>query len=346
MRTHRIVDIAEQAGLSPATVDRVLHGRRGASPRAVRAVEQAVTELDRQAAALRLGARSLVLDLVMLAPRRFSGEVAEALESALTGLRPAAVRVRHHLRESGTVEDVVADLDGLGRRGRTCHGVLLKAPDDPRVADAVDRLTERGIPVVTLVTDVEGSRRVAYAGPDHDSAGRTAAHLVHRWSGRESGGVLVTLSSAGFVGERTRVAAFAAQLASEAPGLVLRRVPDADGLDERMAAVLGAEVDALEDLVGVYSVGGANRAILTVLEAKGMRPAVFVGHDLDADNLELLRTGRIDLVLHHDLREDARHAVRAVLQHHGLAPGSPTSAPSGVQVVTAHNIPARSTARG
>lgn len=341
MRSHRIVDLAEQAGLSPATVDRVLHGRAGASPRAVRAVEQAAAELDRQAASLRLGARSLVLDVVMQAPNRFSGEVREALESQLTGLRPATVRARFHLRESGTVEDVVATIDGIGRGGRTSHGVLLKVPDDPRVAAAIDALADRRIPAVTLVTDVRRSRRVAYAGPDHESAGRTAAHLVHRWGARERGTVLVTVSRSSFVGERTRMEAFVDQMATDAPGLAVRRVTDADGLDETTAAVVADELATIEDLVGVYSVGGANRAILESLREKGASPAVFVGHDLDSDNLELLRTGGIDLVLHHDLREDARSAIRAVLQHHGLAPGAPTSVASGVQVVTRHNIPAR-----
>lgn len=327
--------------MSPATVDRVLHQRPGASPRAVRAVEQAIAELDRQAGALRLGARSLVLDVVMQAPDRFSGEVRAALESQLVGLRPAAVRARFHLQEAGTVEDVVATLDGIGRRGRTSHGVLLKAPDDPEVAVAVDALAGRGIPVVTLVTDVHGSRRIAYAGPDHDSAGRTAAHLVHRWGGGPTGTVLVTLSRSTFVGERTRVEAFVDQLAREAPGLVVRRVTDADGLDASTAAVVTAELATVDDLLGVYSVGGGNRAILAALAAKGASPAVFVGHDLDSDNLELLRTGAIDLVLHHDLREDARSAIRAVLRHHGLEAGAPTSIASGVQVVTRYNVPAR-----
>lgn len=341
MRSHRIADVAEQAGLSPATVDRVLNGRPGASPRAVRAVEQAIAELDRQAGALRLGARSLVLDVVMQAPNRFSGEVRDALELQLTGLRPAAVRARFHLRESGTVEDVVGTLEGIGRRGSTSHGVLLKVPDDPRVAGAIYDLAERGIPAVTLVTDVHGSRRIAYAGPDHESAGRTAAHVLHRWSGRETGTVLATLSRASFVGERTRAEAFVDQLGEDAPGLVVRRVSDADGLDAATADVVTAELGSGDDLVGVYSVGGANRAILAALRAKGVAPSVFVGHDLDPDNLELLRTGEIDLVLHHDLREDARSAIRAVLQHHRLAPGAPTSLASGVQVVTRHNIPAR-----
>lgn len=341
MRRHRIVDVAEQAGLSAATVDRVLHGRGGASPRAVRAVERAVAELDRQATSLRLGARSLVIDVVMQAPDRFSGEVRTALESELTGLRPAAVRARFHLRESGTVADLVATLDAIGRRGRTSHGVLLKAPDDPAVVVAIDALTERGIPVVTLVTDVHGSRRIAYAGPDHVSAGRTAAQLVRHWGARRSGTVLVTLSRSTFFGERTRVEAFVDEMAREAPGLEVRRVTDGDGLDVSTAAVVTAELARVDDLVGVYSVGGANRAIHAALTAKGVTPAVFVGHDLDPDNLDLLRTRAIDLVLHHDLRDDARNAIRSVLRHHRLAPGAATSIASGVQVVTRHNIPAR-----
>ncbi|WP_338749233.1 LacI family DNA-binding transcriptional regulator [Janibacter alittae] len=341
MRGHRIADIAEQSGLSAATVDRVLHGRPGASPRAVRAVEQAIAELDRQAGALRLAARSLVLDVVMQAPTRFSGEVRDALEAQLTGLRPAAVRARFHLRESGTVEDVVSTLEGIGRRGRTSHGVLLKVPDDPAVAGAIAALAGRGIPAVTLVTDVSGSARIAYAGPDHESAGRTAAHLIHRWGGREAGAVLVTLSRSSFVGERTRAEAFVDQLARDAPGLSVRRVSDADGLDAATADVVTAELGTGDDLVGVYSVGGANRAILASLRAKGVAPSVFVGHDLDPDNLELLRTGEIGVVLHHDLHEDARSALRAVLQHHGLAPGAPTSMASGVHVVTRYNVPAR-----
>src|SRR6478735_6972009 len=186
--SHRVRDIAEQSGLSEATIDRVLHGRPGASPRAVQAVEQAMLDLDRQQTQLRLAARTLVLDVVIQAPSRFSSAVRTALEEELPALRPAAVRARFHLRENAAV-DV---LDGLGRRGRVCHGVVLKAPDDPRVAAAVARLSARGIPVVTLVTDVRDSARVAYVGLDNAAAGATAAYLVTKVLGDRRGDVLLT----------------------------------------------------------------------------------------------------------------------------------------------------------
>ena len=42
---HPLKDIAAQAGLSEATVDRALHGRSNVSAAAVRAVERRMTEL-------------------------------------------------------------------------------------------------------------------------------------------------------------------------------------------------------------------------------------------------------------------------------------------------------------
>lgn len=341
VRTHRIADVAEQSGLSPATVDRVLHGRAGASPRAVRAVEQAVAELDRQQRSLRLGARALVVDVVMQAPGRFSDQVRAALESQLAAVGPAAVRARFDARESGTSEEVAERLDAVGRRGRTSHGVLLKAPDDPVVATAVTRLHERGIPTVTLVTDVHESPRIAYVGPDNESAGRTAAYLVARWVPERAGSVLVSVSRTSFAGETSRAQAFAGQLAVEAPGAALVEVTDADGLDRTTSEGVRAALAEVDDLVAVYSVGGGNRATTSVLAELGLRPRVYVGHDLDDDNRELLRSGVIDVVLHHDLRADMRAALRQLLRHHGLLAGAPTSVPAEVQVVTPFNIPAR-----
>ena len=47
-------EIARQAGVSDATVDRVLHGRPGVREVTIRQVEQAIADLDRQRTQLRL----------------------------------------------------------------------------------------------------------------------------------------------------------------------------------------------------------------------------------------------------------------------------------------------------
>lgn len=338
---HRLRDLADQAGLSLATVDRVLHGRPGVSARAVRQVEQAVLDLDRQQAQLRLAARTLMLDVVMQAPARFSQAVREALESELAGVRPAAVRARFDLRERGDVGDLVDVLDRVGSRGRTSHGVLLKAPDHPDVVAAIDRLHARGIPVVTLVTDVRRCSRIAYVGLDNDAAGATAAYLLSSWLGTLPGDVLVTVSRSSFFGERERRDAFVARMAVRAPGRALVEVGEGDGLDETTAAAVREALRDERDIAGVYSIGGGNRAIATELARAGREPHVFIGHDLDRDNVALLLGGTLSAVLHHDLHADMRRALRQVLRHHRLAPGAPTSVRANVQVVTPFNLPAR-----
>ena len=95
------------------------------------------------------------------------------------------------------------------------------------------------------------------------------------------------------------------------------------------------------DIDTVYSIGGGNTAMLEAFVARGRVPRVFVGHDLDADNLTLLRRQQITAVLHHDLRADLRQVCRLLLQQHGALPGRPWSRTSQIQVITPFNEPAR-----
>ena len=116
----KVREIAVQAGLSKATVDRVLHRRGGVRTDTVRLVERAIADLDRQRTQLRLGGRTFMVDLVVQAPARFSSAVRAALEAELPSLAPAVVRSRFSFRESGPVTELVAVLDRIGRRGS--HG--------------------------------------------------------------------------------------------------------------------------------------------------------------------------------------------------------------------------------
>jgi LacI family transcriptional regulator len=336
VRRPRVADIALQAGLSRATVDRVLHGREGVRPETVAQVERAIAELERQRTQVQLSGRTMVVDLVMQAPERFSTASRQALEAELVSLRPAVVRSRAQLSEQSDPESAARVLRRVAARGS--DGVILKAPDHPLVEAAIAELAEQKIPVVTFVTDVPTSRRAAYVGVDNRAAGATAAYLVTRWS-HHDGPVLVTLSSSWFHGEEQREAGFRAAMADLAPERRLCEVPDTDGLDATMRAKVRDLLEAAPDITACYSIGGGNRAILDVFDELGRPPEVFVAHDLDADNRRLLRTRRISAVLHHDLRADLRRSTRLLLQAGGVLPGSPASVPSQIQVVTPFNEP-------
>jgi LacI family transcriptional regulator len=60
---------------------------------------------------------------------------------------------------------------------------------------------------------------------------------------------------------------------------------------------------------------------------------VFIGHDLDADNLALLQNSQLSAVLHHDLQHDMRMAYLLVMRALGFGAGQVRLTPSAVQVV-------------
>ncbi len=329
---YKVREIAQQSGLSEATVDRVLHDRPGVRENTRAEVMQAIADLDKQRTQLRLNGRRYLVDVVMQTPHRFSDAFRAAVEAELPAFAPAMVRARFHLWESGSTAQMVDTLSRI----RGSHGVVLKAQDEPEVAEGIDALVAAGVPVVTYTTDVPTSARCGYVGIDNHGAGVTAAYLMNQWLGAERSDVLITVSRAAFRGEGEREVGFRSALRGSGRGVV--EVSDSDGID---ATNEGLVLDALKRhprVEAVYSPGGGNTATVAAFECLERRCRVFIAHDLDADNRRLLRDGRISVVLHNDLRADARLAVRQILQHHGALPAEPMR-PAPIQVVTPYNLP-------
>ena len=329
---YKVREIAQQSGLSEATVDRVLNSRPGVRENTRAEVMQAIVDLDKQRAQLRLNGRRYLIDVVMQTPARFSDSFRAAVEAELPAFAPAMLRARFHLWESGSTAHMVDALTKL----RGSHGVILKAQDEPEVAEAVDRLVDGGVPVVTYTTDIPASARCAYVGIDNHGAGVTAAYLMREWLGSAPSDVLITLSRAVFRGEGEREVGF--RSAMRGTGRTIVEVSDSDGIDATNERLVLEALERHPDVGAVYSVGGGNTATIAAFERLERPCRVFVAHDLDADNRKLLRDGRISVVLHNDLRADARLAMRSILQQQGALPVEPAR-PVPIQVITPYNLP-------
>jgi LacI family transcriptional regulator len=332
--THRfpIKEVARQSGLSTATVDRVINNRSSVSPQTKARVAAAISELEGQEAQLSARGRRMFFDFVIEAPTRFSREIQKAAEQVLPRIGSAVCRPRFQAQEIMSQENVTTALSRIAKRGS--HGVCIKARDLPTIRSAVDQLIAAGIPVITLVTDLTTTKRIAYVGLDNASAGHTAAYLIAKTVGGSDGTVLTSRSQDQFLGEEEREVAFKATLNRLCPNLRVIDASGGSGVHFETSRIMKSTVAGLDQIRAVYSMGGGNTAILNALEQNGSLPDVFVAHDLDHDNRQLIEDGRLSYVLHHDLRVDLQNVFHAFMHHHKLMPVPPHTAISHIQVVT------------
>ena len=329
-------EIAFQAGVSLATVDRVLNNRSGARATTKARVQAAITELERQYSASGLAGTRVSLDVVIEAPTRFTDAVRRAFEVELSTLRPANVTLRFHMSERWDVADLVALLSQIRRRGS--HGVILKAPVLPAITDAARRLMDARIPVATFVTDQPENARIAYIGIDNHKAGAAVAGLMTPMFGDRPADVLITLSSADFAGETDRAAGFETELNSLTSDIHVHRAAEGMGLATTTREIVEKALAKHANIQAVYSVGGANEAVIQAFKNAARPLRLFAAHDLDRANHRLLANRQITFVIDHDLRQDARTATQIMLHHHRMLPDEIKIAPSRFTIVTPQSL--------
>ena len=315
-------DIARQAGVSLATVDRVLHNRPGVRPDTVQRVKDAM-------------ARSA------FQPHAAASELARARSRRFAFVMPAGInlfmqQIEAHLGELGTwmaarrlsVDIVTTDVfdpgvlagkleDLVGR----VDGVAVVALDHPSVRAAINDLVEAGAKVVTLVSDVPSSRRHHYVGIDNIAAGRSAGALVGRFVGGRTGRLAIMAGSQGLRDHAERIFGFTQVIAAEHRQLEVLPVLEGHDEDDRSEHLMGQLLARHGDIVGLYNVGAGTAGVAKALtEAGRAGNIVFVGHDVTAVTRKLLLNGVMDAVISQNPGHEARSAVRVLL---ALARGEP-----------------------
>lgn len=308
-------DVALAAGVSLATVDRVLHGRGGVRPRTVEHVQAVVERLGYRPdpAAARL-ARKTRAQLVFVLPSGTNTFVdmldkqVQAVAAWLAEQRAAAIVQRV---DAFSPDALARHLAGLSDR---CDAVVVMGQDHPRVRAAIDDLVAHGVVVITLVSDVPGSRRSRFVGIDNVTAGRTAASLLGRFVGGRVGSVGIVMGSRALRDHAERLFGFEQVMAAEYPRLRLLPAIEGHDLSQRTEPLVAKLLQRVPDVVGLYSIGAGNRGIQAALERSGRAERiVWICHELTPHARQALLTGVADAVINQDGGHEVRSACRLAL---------------------------------
>lgn len=335
-------DIAREAGVSLATVDRVLNARPGVRAKTVSAVQDAVARLGyvRDMAAANL-ARQRRYRMVAALPDGDS-QFVETLAEALTEAAHSAVTTRMELDITRyPAEDAHALAALLGRMApQDVAGVAVMAPETPVLRDAIRGLKSKGIPVIALASDLPSTERDHFVGIDSRAAGRTAAVLMGRFAGAAPGQILAVAQSMQLRDAIERRRGFDEVMLADFPGLEVLPTLETHGSDATLRAVVTEALRHARDVRGIYLLGAGHRALAATLADLGLTGRfVVIGHELTPHTRRALLAGHIDAIITQNLGHLARSTLRVLRAKADHAPIDEAQEQSRVEIVLRENLP-------
>lgn len=198
--------IAELAGVHKSTVDKVIHNRPGVSDAKRRQIRQLLEEYGYEsnplAKALNYQKKKMTVSVVM-PDVDATPLLKQGMELVRQDFNSFNVEVSYHETSYSDAEGQAHILQELCHNGTS--GVVLVPIEHPAVAEAMVRLAQANIPVVTVNSDLDAPR-LCFVGQDMEQSGQTAVRMFSLFL--SGGGKLAVISSHNMRAVRQRERAF------------------------------------------------------------------------------------------------------------------------------------------
>jgi LacI family transcriptional regulator len=312
----RLLEVARRAGVGIATVDRVMNERGGVSQKTMDKVLRAAKEVNLKRILPTSHQRIIRIEVILARPEL------PLIERMITEFRLLLARTQHYGRpliiQRRVLKDESASTIANALRDTKCDSVIVYSQEHELVDQAIQELMARGVPVVTLISDLPASRRLAYAGTDHVQAGRTAAYFMASMV-KETGPVVVLCNHLGFQCHLERLEGFKDGLAQYGPHLHVAEI--VEGHDDRVLSRtrLCLAFRQHHETLGVYNVGAANLAVIGAIHQRILeKQPVFIGHELTANTRVMLSEGDMAMAIDQNPEQQVLYAVDVLMHHFGF----------------------------
>ncbi|MCR4265206.1 LacI family DNA-binding transcriptional regulator [Nitratireductor sp. ZSWI3] len=297
MKSPTLLDVAQLAGVSYATADRVLNRRGNVAEKSVRKVEEAMAQLGyiRNVAAANLS-RNRRHRLAFVLPRQshsFFGRMHEQLRRAEHHMKAARVQldiVEFEAFDAGALDTALTRL-----LGQKYDGIAFVGQGH---SEALAALRAQGTKVVSLVSDAPEHCRDHYIGIDNVKAGRTAARLIGMTHRGKAGHVILTAGSLEVRDHSDRIYGFKEVLRSDFPQITVSELIETKDQDRLMREALRARLAEEDGATAIYNAGAGNDGLIEVVRMLDLRAQLFcVVHEVSGKIREALEEGVIDVAI-------------------------------------------------
>lgn len=289
-----IKQIAELAGVSRGTVDRVLNNRGSVNANTAAKVQAIARKLNYKPnkAGLMLAAQKKNIKIGVLLfsdTNPFFEEVLEGVNAKAQELSAynCTVLIRQVAFDETEQFNAMEELLSEG-----IHGLVIAPFNSLYIAAEIDRFVEMKIPVITVNTDIL-SRRMAYVGSNYRLSGETAAGLVSLMTFGEIHIGIVT-GSAHVLCHSDRVEGFCRILSEKGDRFHIEETVENHDNDEESYEKVNAMLAAHPDINVLYFAAGGVAGGCRAVQESGRQSQIRIfTYDCVPSTKELLQQGVI-----------------------------------------------------
>ncbi|NPA36136.1 MAG: LacI family transcriptional regulator [Chlorobi bacterium] len=312
----RIKDIAEKAGVSTGTVDRVLHNRGEVAEKTRQLVLKIAKELNYKpniAAQTLASGKSYNISVIIPEGRNeniFWKSHLTGIKNALSSLQPFRVNVSFYLFELNNEKDFIEKSTAL--LNEPCDGVIVAPVLKNETLDFCNKLDELNIPYLFIDTFIKDTNCLAFIGEDAYQSGRIAASLIDFGLSPEKDILIVNISknldNTQHLNSRNQGFLSYFMDAGRNTGLKISvEIPTPE--QEDVTAKLNPIFKNNPGIGAIMVSSSKTYAIAKYLEQKGMKDVILVGYEIFDENIRYLKKRYIDFLIGQRPEEQGEKAL-------------------------------------
>lgn len=337
-----LADIAREARVGVATVDRVLNKRAAVKESTARRVLEAARRLgftlEQPHYRLAAGKAPVTIRMgfiLLQESHSFYLPLARALTREAAPWLPAgqAPVILHF-----AIDAVEAMAQAIHRLSDEVEVLGLVALDHPLIRHAVARAAARGVRVFTLLSDLSVPQRSGYIGLDNHKAGRTAAWFIERLC-RGNGEIGIIIGDNRFTCQESCEISFRSCLREQGKGQQILEPVRSHERADIARTVTEQMLTQYPALQAIYAPCGGVEGIVDALRDSGRQQEIaLVCHGPLSDSELALIDGTIDFMLNHRLDEFAAVTLRAMADAASRPHSEVISLPQPFDIITKENM--------
>ena len=317
MKRPTIPDLAQAAGVSVSTVNRVINDAASVRAPTQERVKRAAQEIGfyglgaiEHAVRVSQGTHKLGV-LLQHHSRRFYRDLGAIIAQEAESYPGANIELTLEYLEDLSPEKVSAHILSLGER---VSALAIVAPQHPLVADAIDTVLNQSVPVVSLIGPLTASGNISFVGLDNWKVGRCAAWAIEKMVSKP-GKIGLLVGSHRLRNQEMNESGFRSYFREHNTAFtILEPLTTYES-----AAVAREHVERLltehPDLCGLLiSGGGVTGAIAGLRGTPKREDFVAVGYELFEETRAALIDGTLSFLISHPMERFAKETIATLMR--------------------------------